>query len=119
MTKSGWVKGMMAALVSAICVVGTATAAEAPASDSAAATQEIKAQTTCPIAGGAIDKKLYVDAKGYRIYVCCAGCIAKVKADPDAALAKIKANGETAEKAPAASAEAGTAKNPPSCCRPK
>jgi hypothetical protein len=61
---------------------------------------EIKAQTTCPVMGGKINKKLFVDVKGYRIYVCCNGCVGTIKADPDKYIDKIKANGETAEKIP-------------------
>jgi hypothetical protein len=64
-----------------------------------------KPQTVCPVLGGKIDKKQYVDVKGVRIYVCCEGCIAKIKADPDKYIAKVKANGETPEKAPEAKPE--------------
>lgn len=39
-------------------------------------------QTTCPVMGGKIDKSLYVDHDGKRIYVCCSGCIGAIKADP-------------------------------------
>ena len=66
-----------------------ATAGKAP---------EIKAQTTCPVMGGKIDNKIFVDAKGYRIYVCCAGCVAAIKENPDKYIEKIKAKGETLEK---------------------
>jgi len=58
-------------------------------------------QTKCPIRGGAINKNLYADVEGYRIYVCCPGCLDKVRADPKAAVDKIRANGEEPEKAPA------------------
>ena len=44
---------------------------------------EVKKQTTCPVMGGQkINKALYVDVKGYRIYVCCKGCIDVIKVDP-------------------------------------
>jgi len=59
-----------------------------------------KPQTKCPIQGEEINKKLFVDVKGYRIYMCCKGCTAKIKADPDKAIATIRANGEEPEKAP-------------------
>lgn len=51
-------------------------------------------QTSCPIMGGPINKKLYADVMGHRVYVCCGGCIAKVKADPEAALRTIRQKGE-------------------------
>ena len=57
-------------------------------------------QTTCPVMGGPVDHKLYVDANGYRIYVCCGGCIAAVKADPAKYIEKMKAAGVELEKAP-------------------
>ena len=34
-----------------------------------------KEQTTCPIMGGKIDKTVYADHDGKRVYFCCAGCI--------------------------------------------
>ena len=57
-----------------------------------------KAQTTCPIMGGAIDKAQYVDVDGYRIYACCPACLPKIQADPKAAIAAIRAKGEEPEK---------------------
>ncbi len=59
-----------------------------------------KPQTKCPIQGEEINKKVFVDAKGYRIYACCKGCLGKIKADPDKAIATIRANGEEPGKAP-------------------
>ena len=38
-------------------------------------------QTKCPVMGGKIDRALYVDHDGKRIYVCCQGCIVTVKKD--------------------------------------
>ena len=58
-------------------------------------------QTTCPVMkGNPINPKLYVDAEGYRIYVCCGGCVSAVKADPAKYIAKMKAEGVELEKAP-------------------
>jgi hypothetical protein len=59
-------------------------------------------QKTCPVMGGKINKELYVDAEGCRIYVCCKGCISAVKADPEKYIEKMKADGVEPEKAPAA-----------------
>ncbi len=56
-----------------------------------------KPQTVCPIMGGKINKKQFVDVKGKRIYVCCPGCFPAIKKDPDAALKKIADRGEEAE----------------------
>lgn len=57
--------------------------------------QHAKAQTTCPVMGGAVDRDLYVEKDGRRIYLCCKGCIGKVEADFDKYAKKIEARGET------------------------
>lgn len=57
-------------------------------------------QTTCPVMGGKIDKKLFVDHAGKRIYVCCRGCIAAVKADPAKYIKKMESAGITLDPAP-------------------
>ncbi len=60
-----------------------------------------KPQTTCPVMdGNAVNPKLYVDADGYRIYVCCGGCVKAVKADPKKYIAKLKSEGVELEKTP-------------------
>ncbi|HBC86968.1 MAG TPA: hypothetical protein DCZ94_08450 [Lentisphaeria bacterium] len=58
------------------------------------------AQTECPVMGGKIDKSLFVDAKGKRIYVCCGGCIGKIKADPEKYIKAMEAKGITIEETP-------------------
>jgi len=60
-----------------------------------------KPQTLCPVMGEEINKTLYVDAEGYRIYVCCKGCISAIKADPEKYIQQLKADGVALEKAPA------------------
>jgi hypothetical protein len=61
---------------------------------------EPKKQTACPVMGGKINKAQYVDVEDYRIYVCCPGCKAKIKADPEKYIKKMKAEGVKPEKAP-------------------
>lgn len=60
----------------------------------------MKAQTMCPVMGGKIDKSLYADVKGYRIYVCCPGCIDQIKKNPDKYIKKLQKMGVKIEKAP-------------------
>jgi hypothetical protein len=74
--------------------------AAASAADEKAPAPAAKPQTKCPITGNPIDKTLFVDAEGFRIYLCCKGCVDKVTADPKAAIAKIRANGEEPAKVP-------------------
>lgn len=58
-------------------------------------------QTTCPVMkGNKVNPKLYVDADGYRIYVCCGACVKAVKADPAKYIEQMKAEGIELEKAP-------------------
>jgi YHS domain-containing protein len=59
-----------------------------------------KAQTICPILGGAIDKKIYTDYKGYRIYFCCAGCPDEFKKNPEKYMKILKDSGVVLEKTP-------------------
>ena len=73
----------------------------APASVMAAQSAQGKAQTTCPVLKGNIDKNVYVDYKGKRIYFCCKGCDAEFKKDPEKYLKKMKDQGITPEKSPA------------------
>lgn len=60
--------------------------------------QEPKAQTLCPVMGGEINKEVYTDHNGMRIYFCCPGCDAEFKADPDKYLKQMKAEGVVPEK---------------------
>jgi len=51
---------------------------------------DLKTQTTCPVMGGDIDPSLYVDVEGKRIYVCCSGCISKIKSEPEKYIKKLE-----------------------------
>ena len=51
------------------------------------------AQSTCPITGkplGSMGTPLRVEVKGRAVFLCCEGCEERLRADPDAYLAKIK-----------------------------
>ena len=107
------IKSVSAIAIALLAVsVGTSYAGENCASckKDTKATKEVavavKPQTTCPVMGGAIDKKLFVDAEGKRIYLCCTGCIAPVKKDPKKYIAKLEAEGVTLEKTPVKKAPA-------------
>ncbi len=64
--------------------------------------QAVKKQTTCPVTGEGIKTNLFVDVKGKRIYVCCAGCISPIKKDPAKFITKMEKEGITLDKAPEA-----------------
>jgi len=59
-----------------------------------------KAQTDCPIMSGKINKDLYADYQGQRVYFCCPGCIDAFKKDPEAYLKKMREQGVVPEKSP-------------------
>ena len=54
-------------------------------------------QKYCPVMGGEINRELYVEAKGKRIYVCCPACIGKIKANPDKYIKELTDKGITLE----------------------
>ena len=47
-------------------------------------------QKKCPVMGNDIDKKVYTDYKGRRIYFCCSSCKTKFAEDPEKYLKKMK-----------------------------
>ena len=60
-----------------------------------------KPQTTCPVLAGNIDKSVYADYQGKRIYFCCKGCDAEFNKNPEKYLKKLQEEGVTLEPAPA------------------
>jgi len=52
----------------------------------AAATIE---QTICPVMEGPINKELYTEYKGQKVYFCCAGCKEKFEQEPEKYIAKL------------------------------
>ena len=54
---------------------------------------ELKPQTNCPVMGGKIDKSVYVDYQGQRVYFCCGSCKANFKKDPEKYFKKIQDDG--------------------------
>ena len=50
---------------------------------------ELKSQTTCPVMGGKIDKEIYLDYQGQRIYFCCESCKKSFSEDPEKYMQKI------------------------------
>ena len=46
-------------------------------------------QTTCPIMGGPINKDIFTEYKGKKVYFCCAGCKEKFEKEPEKYLDKL------------------------------
>ncbi|MBN1795110.1 MAG: YHS domain-containing protein [Sedimentisphaerales bacterium] len=51
---------------------------------------DVTEQKTCPIMdGNPIDKNIFVEYKGKKVYFCCAGCKEKFEADPGKYVSKL------------------------------
>lgn len=46
-------------------------------------------QTECPVMGGAINKTIFTEYKGKKVYFCCAPCKEKFEAAPEQYVAKL------------------------------
>jgi len=61
---------------------------------------EAKPQTVCPVLAGNIDKEVYADYKGKRIYFCCKGCDKEFMKDPEKYMKKLEEQGVSLEPSP-------------------
>jgi len=66
-------------------VSATAEEAKKVATEAAASIE----QTMCPVMEMKIDKNVFVEYKGKKVYFCCADCKAKFEADPEKYIAKL------------------------------
>jgi YHS domain-containing protein len=85
-----------------VIITGVFIAGNVRVSTAAQNEKAVKAQTTCPVLGGEIDKKIYIDFKGERIYFCCSQCIDDFKKNPEKYLKILKDSGVIIEKTPKA-----------------
>lgn len=46
-------------------------------------------QTICPVMGGTINKAVFVEYKGKKVYFCCAGCEKKFQESPEKYVSKL------------------------------
>jgi YHS domain-containing protein len=46
-------------------------------------------QTTCPVSGDKIDKNVFVEYKGKKVYFCCSSCKAIFDKNPEKYVAKL------------------------------
>ena len=114
----GLVAGLMAQEAAALAKDSGVTAPACATMCGGAKGAAAKPQTLCPIMGGKCSKDIFVDVEGCRIYVCCQDCVDKVKADPKAAIAKIKANGEQPECVCVVCPKCGEYQGSDKCCKP-
>ena len=60
----------------------------APPESEEVASVEIE-QTICPVMKGTINKNLFTEYKGKKVYFCCAGCKGKFEKEPEKYIAKL------------------------------
>ncbi len=69
-----------------------------PSEEQEIAGGEPQPQTLCPIMGGAINKSVFTDYNGMRIYFCCGGCDGTFMEDPEKYLEQMRSEGVEPEK---------------------
>jgi YHS domain-containing protein len=65
-------------------------------------------QTLCPVMGGEINKAIYADYEGRRVYFCCNSCIDVFKNDPEKYIKQLEEQDVRVEKANESSQKYGT-----------
>lgn len=88
--------GMVLGLGLVVVLAGSAFAGD----EAKEVKKDVKAQTTCPVSGKAIDKACFVDQDGKRVYFCCKNCIDEFKKEPAKFVKKLTDAGVTLEDAP-------------------
>ena len=77
----------------------TAPAEKTATSDMAMADTAVVEQTICPVMGGPINKELFVEYQGKKVYLCCEDCVKMFKANPEKYLAKLPQFKDVVDKA--------------------
>ena len=57
-------------------------------------------QSVCPVMGGKVDRAIYVDYDGKRVYFCCSGCPGTFKSDPARYVKQMEEQGIALEPSP-------------------
>ena len=60
-----------------------------PPADSEKPSAALGEQTICPIMGNPIDKSVFTEYKGKKVYFCCPACIEEFNKDPDKYIAQL------------------------------
>ena len=70
-----------------------------PAQEQSVTTAAGRTQTVCPLMGGKINKNIFADYNGKRVYFCCAGCVDAFKKDPAKYIKQMEDKGIVLDKA--------------------
>lgn len=95
-----WTAVLAALLIVAGCNGEKETASTGGSSGEGQAVMYLPGQTTCPVSGDPIDKDIFRDVDGKRVYFCCKSCPTAFDKDPQKFLAKLdqmRQAGETGE----------------------
>ncbi|MFH1943864.1 MAG: YHS domain-containing protein [bacterium] len=65
--------------------------------EKAVQTAETPNQEKCPVMGSPVNKEVYTDYNGKRVYFCCAGCDKKFRQDPEKYMKQMKEKGVVLE----------------------
>ena len=60
----------------------------------------VKLQEKCPFMGGKVNKSIYSDHNGKRVYFCCQGCVGPFNSNPEKYIKQIEDTGVTLTKTP-------------------
>jgi YHS domain-containing protein len=61
-----------------------------------------KPQEICPVMGGKINKEVYADYNGKRVYFCCSACITPFNNEPEKYIQQLEDAGVELDAAPVA-----------------
>jgi YHS domain-containing protein len=62
-------------------------------------------QLKCPVLSGSVNRNVYTDYQGKRIYFCCPPCIQEFKKNPDKYMKQFEEEGVVLEDAPVSKKE--------------
>lgn len=68
--------------------VGSSSAEQTTTSDLSTAEESVE-QTTCPVMEGPVNKDIFVEYKGKKVYFCCPSCKDEFQKNPEAYLPKL------------------------------
>ena len=112
----GWMRVVVIGL--GLTAAGAAVNAEDVAVPAPGATNEAvvvagKPQTTCPVMpGNPINKNIFTDYHGKRVYFCCGGCPKQFAVDPEKYMKRMREEGITLEDAPEKAPDASAPDEP-------
>ena len=86
-------------LVTSLLFAGTISASPAAYTETATAVVDA-GNTVCPVSGGKVSGKHFVEYQGKRYGLCCAHCEKEFKKDPEKYIATLEGSGEHAHGGP-------------------